>query len=126
MTDSGQRALVVDDEPGIRYFLVACLRKLGFECNEAPSGEEALEITESQTFDIIFMDVRMPGMGGLEAVRVLRDCSIPSKIVVLSALGGPEIAATAMAEIGADAFLAKPCTIAQVQQVTINVGAVAV
>ena len=124
MTTIAQRALVVDDEPGIRYFVVACLEMMGFDCAEASTGEEAMEQAIEQTFDVIFMDVRMPGMGGLEAIRLLRERNVPSKIIVLSALGGPEIAATAVAEMGADAFLAKPCTVSQVQQATRNVGIV--
>lgn len=124
MTTIAQRALVVDDEPGIRNFVVACLEMVGFDCAEASTGEEAMEQALDQTFDIIFMDVSMPGMGGLEAIRLLREKNVPSKIIVLSGLG-PEIAATAVSELGADAFLAKPCTVAQVRQAAQNVGAVA-
>ena len=125
MTNKVLRALVADDEASIRYYFVACLRRLGFECDEASSGEQAIEKAESQAFDVILIDVRMPGMGGLEALRTLRANGVKSKIIVLSAMGGPEIAATAVAEMGADAFLAKPCTITQLQQATMNVGAVA-
>ena len=120
-----QRALVVDDEPGIRYFVVACLEMLEFECVEASSGEEAITEAEDQTFDVIFMDVRMPGMGGLEAIRALRQGGVSTKIIVLSAMGGPEVAAVALSEMGADAFLSKPCTVSQIHQAVENVGAVA-
>ena len=125
MTGDVRRALVVDDEDGIRYFVVSCLEILDFECTEAFSGEDAITEAENQTFDVIFMDVRMPGMGGLEAIRVLRDGGVESKIIVLSAMGGPEIAATALTEKGADAFLSKPCGVEQVFQAVENVGAVA-
>lgn len=125
MTTNIQRALVADDEAGIRYYFVACLKRLGFECDEAQSGEEAIEKAENEDFDIILIDVRMPGMGGLEALRKLRENGVKAKIIVLSALGGPEIAATAVADMGADAFVAKPCTIAELQQATMNVGAAA-
>ena len=125
MTADIQRALVVDDEPGIRYFVAACLEMAGFECTEASSGEEAIAEAEDQTFDVIFMDVRMPGMGGLAAIRALRQRDVPSKIIVLSAMGGPEIAAAALTETGADAFLAKPCTVSQIHQAVENVGTIA-
>lgn len=126
MTTDVRRVLIVDDEPTIRYFVVACLEMLDFECTEASSGEEAIAEAEQQTFDVIFMDVRMPGMGGLEAIQILRQRNVPSKIIVLSAMGGPEIAAVALTEKGADAFLSKPCTVAQIQQAVENVGTVVV
>ena len=124
MTTLVQRALVVDDEPGIRVFVGACLEMLGFECTEAETGEAAIAEAEDQAFDIIFMDVTMPGMGGISAIHGLREMSVRSKIVVLSGIGGPDVNGTHISVLGADGFLAKPCTIDDVQQAARDAGAV--
>jgi CheY-like chemotaxis protein len=64
--------LVVDDEPANRLLLVEMLTAVGFGTREARSGEEALTLATEWSPDAILMDVRMPGMGGLEAIRRLR------------------------------------------------------
>ena len=124
MTTPVRTALVVDDEPGIRVFVGACLEMMGFECTEAPSGEAALVAAAGQPFDVIFMDVSMPGMGGIKAIHELREMGVQSKIVVLSGIGGPDVDGTHISVLGADGFLAKPCTIKDVQQAAMNAGAV--
>lgn len=124
MTTNIQRALVVDDEPGIRTFVIACLETLDFECTEVASGEEAIAEAENQSFDIIFMDVNMPGMGGIQAIDDLRNMGVQSKIIVLSGIGGPHVNGSHISVLGADGFLAKPCSVADVQQATGSTGAV--
>ncbi len=124
MTTPVQRALVVDDEPGIRLFVSACLEMLGFECTEASSGEAAIAEADDRRFDVIFMDVNMPGMGGMKAIHDLREMGVQSKIIVLSGVAGPEVDGTHIGVLGADGFLAKPCTIKDVQHSAMNAGAV--
>lgn len=65
------KVLVVEDSPLLRYFLSATLIKLGYEPDEAESGAEALLRAESQHYDAIFMDVRMPDLDGFETASML-------------------------------------------------------
>lgn len=65
------RILIVDDEPGIRKLLSTCFRRAGYEVQVASNGPEAIHICESEAFDVLLSDVKMPGMNGHELVRWL-------------------------------------------------------
>ena len=67
-----ERILVVDDEPQIRRVLRATLTDQGYETLEAGSGYDALIIIRENHFDLVLLDMNMPGMGGLEACRSIR------------------------------------------------------
>src|SRR5215510_14836917 len=67
------RVLVVEDVPSQQKLLVTVLKKAGHLVSSADSGQQALEQFRQQSFDIILMDVQMPGMSGLDAVRAIRD-----------------------------------------------------
>ena len=100
--------IAVDDEPDIRSLVCFCLKSSGdFEVLEAKSGEEAINLAIAHWPVLIVMDVRMPGMGGIEACRRLKanpaTASIP--VIFLSAWHSEEQAAL---EAGGMAFLLKP------------------
>ena len=64
------RILVVDDEPQIRRVMRSALTAEGYEVHDARTGEQALESVRTQRFDLILLDINMPGMGGLETCRI--------------------------------------------------------
>lgn len=99
--------LVVDDEQHHRLMLRAHLVAEGFQVQEAGDGQEAVAAAERCPFDLILMDVRMPGMDGMEALRrILRSCpGIP--IIMMTAYGSIESAVEALKE-GAEDYLTKP------------------
>jgi len=103
------KILVVDDEPFICRSLSYVLRKDNFEVFEARDGEQALEMIEDQRPDLVFMDVMMPKLDGLEVTRAVR--STPElddiKIILLTAMGQDSDRVTGE-EAGADAYLTKP------------------
>jgi two-component system, OmpR family, KDP operon response regulator KdpE len=103
------RMLIVDDDPQARRVLRIALVAQGFEVNDARSGEEALEKLGEEAPDAILLDLKMPGMGGIEACRMIRESSeVP--IIVVSARNSRKDRAEAF-EAGADQFIAKPCEI---------------
>jgi two-component system KDP operon response regulator KdpE len=69
------RILIVDDEPQARRVLRVALAAQGFEVNDARSGEEALEKLREEPLDVILLDLKIPGMGGIEACREIRASS---------------------------------------------------
>jgi two-component system KDP operon response regulator KdpE len=109
---TGSKILIVDPEPQARRVLRAALVAHGFEVDDAASGEEALERMRDEPPDIILMDLKMPGMGGIAACREIRATSeVP--VIVVSARRSREDRTQAF-ESGADGFIAKPFGIEEV------------
>jgi two-component system phosphate regulon response regulator OmpR len=98
--------LVVDDDERLRALLQRYLSSNGFRVTTAPNAEDALALMKSIAFDLLIVDVMMPGQTGLELTRTIRAGSrIP--ILMLTALGGPEDRIAGL-EHGADDYLPKP------------------
>src|SRR5512133_463183 len=98
--------LLVDDEPVIIESLTYSLRREGFEVYTATEGNQALEMFQSVQPDLVILDIRLPGMDGLEVCRRLRVHS-PVPIIMLTALGN-ELDRVVGLEVGADDYLPKP------------------
>jgi two-component system, OmpR family, response regulator RegX3 len=106
MSDAPARILVVDDEPSITEFVSYNLRKEGWEVEVAADGDTALELAANQRFDLVVLDVMLPGMDGYEVCRRLRATSrVP--VLFLSARD-TELDKVVGLEIGADDYLSKP------------------
>lgn len=101
-----QRILVVDDETPLREFISRNLAARGFQVVSAANGLEALAIFNTESLDLIVLDVMMPHMDGLETCRrIRRQSAIP--IIILTALGEESDKVTAL-DMGADDYLTKP------------------
>ena len=84
MSDTPARILVVDDEASITEFVSYNLRKEGYEVEVAENGDDALELAHDTAFDLVVLDVMLPGIDGYEVCRRLRvDSSVP--VLFLSA-----------------------------------------
>ncbi len=101
------RILVVDDEAGIRESLGKILHYEGFEVEQAPDGPTALTLFERQEFDLIFLDIKMPGMDGLELLAHLGEGGHRVPVVIISGHGNVDTAVQAT-KLGAFDFLEKP------------------
>jgi DNA-binding NtrC family response regulator len=99
--------LVVDDEKRIRNFLTSELTRMGFAVEEAPSAEDALDLTAVKEFDVVLMDLRMPGMTGLEALRVLRQSETGPEVIIITGHGAIDTAIEAI-RLGAYHYITKP------------------
>jgi two-component system response regulator RegX3 len=113
VTDTPARILVVDDEPSITEFVGYNLRKEGYEVAIATDGDEALALAKSQPFDLVVLDVMLPGIDGYEVCRRLRaESSVP--VLFLSARD-TELDKVVGLEIGGDDYLAKPFGVRELQ-----------
>ncbi|HBF38655.1 MAG TPA: two-component system response regulator [Firmicutes bacterium] len=100
--------LLVDDSPMIHNLLRKVLVKNGHEiCGDAKNGKEGVEMYKSLQPDLIFMDISMPIMSGLEAAAAIKKLNPDSKIIMLSAMGD-EAVLTEARVIGINLFLKKP------------------
>jgi two-component system KDP operon response regulator KdpE len=98
--------LVVDDEPQLRRAVKATLTDLGYSVIDAKTGEEALEMLRHDTPDLVLLDLNMPGIGGLETCRAIRETSdVP--IIVLS-VRNTERDKVQVLDAGADDYVTKP------------------
>jgi two-component system KDP operon response regulator KdpE len=101
------RILVVDDEPAIRRALRAPLVELGFQVSEASRGEEALQLIRGAVYDVILLDINMPGIGGIETLRRIRSFAPRLPVLMLTVRDGEEEKVEAL-ELGADDYVTKP------------------
>jgi two-component system KDP operon response regulator KdpE len=99
--------LVVDDGPSLRKTLHMSLSVSGFAVEEAHNGEEALRTVQRHPFDLVLLDVNMPGMGGIDACRQIRAISPHSGIVMLTVRDLEEDEVCAF-DAGADDYVTKP------------------
>jgi two-component system KDP operon response regulator KdpE len=99
--------LVVDDEPSFRRVLRTSLATSGFAIEEARSGEEAVAILAQSAFDLVLLDVNMPGIGGVEACREIRVHMPKIGIVMVTVQDGESEIVKAL-EAGADDYITKP------------------
>jgi two-component system KDP operon response regulator KdpE len=104
------RVLLVDDEPSIRRALRTSLGEMGFHTTEASRGEEALHLVQTQTFDVVLLDVNMPGMGGMKTLTRLRAIAPRLPILMLTVVDGEEEKVEAL-ESGADDYITKPFSV---------------
>jgi len=106
VSETPARILVVDDEPSITEFVSYNLKKEGYDVSVAENGDEALELAAAKPFDLVVLDVMLPGMDGYEVCRRLRaTSSVP--VLFLSARD-TELDKVVGLEIGGDDYLAKP------------------
>ena len=108
---AGRRlVLLADDNSHLRCILSDLLRHHGYATLEAGSGEEAVRMAREACPDLVVMDLRMPGMDGVEAVRVLRSMRGMERVPVLMLTIEPDTASWERAvEAGCGSYLLKPC-----------------
>lgn len=103
---SGGRILVVDDDPQIRRAMKAALTARGYEASDVRTGDEALEKLRSETFDLILLDVNMPGSSGMEICRVIRSSS--DIAIIMLTVNNSEKSKVEALDAGADDYVTKP------------------
>ena len=111
--------LVTDDQAGVRKLLYEVFRREGFAVLMAADGREALQVLQTETPDLILMDVKMPGMGGLETLRQLRAQGLDTCVILMTAYGEAEVVAEAI-QLGAVKHIVKPFDLNELRQTVIG------
>jgi DNA-binding response OmpR family regulator len=106
-TGDSKRVLIVDDEPNVRLVFRTALDAVGYTVTEAEDGPSALEWLAGSKADLVLLDLQMPGLGGMEVLRRLRDSGNDVPVVIVTAHGSIPDAVQAM-KLGAIDFLTKP------------------
>ena len=102
-----RRLLLVEDDTTLRQALTFNLTREGYDVSTAADGEAALEAARNEHLDLVLLDVMLPGMSGVEVLRVLRREGIATPVIILSAKGD-EIDRVVGLKVGADDYIAKP------------------
>jgi len=105
-----QRLLVVDDEAAVRSSLCGILEDEGYRVDAAATGEECLERVQPTLYDLILLDVWLPGLDGIEVLQRLQQTPFAGSVVVISGHGNIELAVRAV-RLGAFDFIEKPMTL---------------
>ncbi|MFH2012289.1 MAG: sigma-54 dependent transcriptional regulator [Pseudomonadota bacterium] len=113
-----EKILIVDDNPSIQLTLEGTLKKEGYEIEKVSSAEEALNRVKDFSFDIILLDVKLPGMSGIEAIPRIKEIDSNAEIIVITAHGTRDIALEAISK-GAYDYFTKPFSL---EEIRITVG----
>ena len=112
--------LVVDDEKNIRLTLKESLETIGMSVNTAVNGEEALTMLETGGYGIVLLDLKMPGIDGMEVLRRIRMDNPTTRVIIITAHGTIEAAVEAM-KLGAVDFIQKPFTPNEIRELVTTV-----
>src|SRR3954467_8439407 len=102
--------LIVDDEAGIRDSLAGILGDEGYAPSSVESAEACLDLLRKAAFDVVLLDIWLPGLDGLEALTRIRESENPPEVIMISGHGTIETAVRAT-KLGAYDFLEKPLSI---------------
>ncbi len=115
-----KQILVVDDEKNIRLTMAQSLEPLGMPVRTAVSGEEALQVLGEDSFGLVFLDLKLPGMDGLDVLRRIKDKWPKIRVVIITAHGTIQSAVDGM-KLGAVDFIQKPFSPAEIREIATQV-----
>ncbi|WP_428910126.1 response regulator [Niallia sp. Krafla_26] len=111
----GKKILIVDDQYGIRILLNEVLQKEGYETYQAANGLQALEIVQENVPDLILLDMKIPGMDGIEILKRVKQIHQDMKVIIMTAYGELDMIQEAM-DLGAITHFAKPFDIVEIRE----------
>lgn len=111
-----KKALVVDDTKNIRTLLTTCLEINDYEVITAKSGHEAMELLNTEKFDLVFLDIKMPEISGTSVLKEMREMGIDIPVIIMTAFATVKNAVDCT-RLGAAAYLQKPFTAEKVKSV---------
>jgi len=103
----GARILIVDDEEAILKSLSAYLKLEGFEVETATSGEDAIETARKQKFNIVLLDINMPGVDGIETLKAIKAMDFSIQVIMMTAYSTFDKTMKSL-EFGASDYILKP------------------
>ncbi len=110
------KILVVDDEEGARELFFTILTDEGYETTLANSGDEALSLFKSNSYDLVLTDIKMPDMDGLQLLQEIRKIGSKTDVIMVTAYGEVETYLKAMS-LGAAEYINKPIRIKELKRI---------
>ena len=107
---SARRILVIEDDAAIRRAVVDALTGGGYRADGAGDGESGLQTADSDNFDLVLLDLILPGIGGLEVLAGLRESQPTTPVIILTAMGDEADRVRGL-QLGADDYVVKPFSV---------------
>ncbi len=114
-----KKVLVVDDTKNIRMILTKCLELEGYEVLTASDGTQALELFMTHTFDLAFLDIKLPGVRGTEVLKRIREKDIKTPVIIITAYATVKNAVDCT-NLGAVAYVQKPFSADKIRNVLMD------
>jgi len=108
------KILLVEDDRSISRFIAKGLKEKGYVVDVSPDGEEGLQLILNQSYDLVVLDILLPGLNGYEILKTMRDRKVGTPVICLTAKGEQEDIVQGL-ELGADDYLVKPFSFAELQ-----------
>jgi len=105
--NSGGHILIIDDEAGLRQMMARVIQRAGYEVTTAANGKDGLALVSEHVFDLLYLDIRMPGLNGLEVLRTIHEKYPDLPVVLFTAQPDVQSAVEALRR-GATDYLLKP------------------
>ncbi|MBE6184712.1 response regulator [Heyndrickxia ginsengihumi] len=112
---SKEKILIVDDQFGIRILLTEVLQKEGYETFQAANGVQALELVKKYTFDLVLLDMKIPGMDGIEILKRMKKIHSDIRVIIMTAYGELDMIEETK-KLGALTHFAKPFDIDDIRK----------
>ncbi len=109
---TGSRILLVDDEVVFTHNMTKLLSHRGYRVTAVNSGAGAIQILQGQGFDVVVLDLKMPGMDGIATLEEIEKLSLPTEVLILTGHGSMDTAFKAI-EMGAYDYVTKPCDLGE-------------
>ncbi|QFT90960.1 Sporulation initiation phosphotransferase F [Bacillus sp. THAF10] len=111
----GQKLLIVDDQYGIRILLNEVFQKEGYQTFQAANGYQALDIVEKHSPDLVLLDMKIPGMDGIEILKRLKAINSDIQVIIMTAYGELDMIQESK-DLGAITHFAKPFDIDEIRE----------
>ena len=111
----GNKLLIVDEQYGIRILLNEVFQKEGYETFQASNGEEALSIVRNDKPDLVLLDMKIPGMDGIEILKRVKEIDKDIQVIIMTAYGELDMIQQAK-DLGALTHFAKPFDIDEIRE----------
>jgi DNA-binding NtrC family response regulator len=108
------KVLIVDDEAPVRDMFEELLKKESYQVSSAASGEEALATIKKENYDVILLDIRLPGMSGLETLKLIKESKPGSVVVMITGFGYDDDLIAKSKEYGCAGYIGKNMPISQI------------
>ena len=117
---SNKSVLIVDDEKNIRLTVSTALESMEYEIASAVNGEEALGMLRERDFSLVLLDLKLPGMDGVEVLRTVREIRPETRVIIITAHGTVQSAVETL-KLGAADFIQKPFTSSELREIVSRV-----